>query len=119
MIWALSLLIFSPVFIKMEPRRRGHWRMSVPGVQLGHVSGALQLLCRGSEVPVADVVSDGVMEEDAVLRHHGDAPPHTAQVQATDLLVTDADGAALGAVESVEKRLLLYHVASDWSLHIM
>ena len=79
--------------------------MSVPGVQLGHVSGALQLLWRGPEAPVPAVVSDGVMEEDAVLRHHGYAPPHTAQVQATDLLVTDADGAALGAVESVEKIL--------------
>ena len=85
--------------------------MSVPGVELGHVSSALYLLCRGPEVAVAYVMPDGVMEEDTVLRHHRDAPPHTAQVQAIDLLVPDTDGATLGAVESVKRR---YY----WSLHI-
>ena len=43
------------------------------------------------------------MEEDAVLGHHGDAAPHAGQVQAIDVLAPDQDGAALGAVESVQQ----------------
>ena len=48
-------------------------------------------------------MSDGVVEEDTVLGHHGDAAPHAGQVQTVDVLAPDHDGAALGAVESVQQ----------------
>ena len=41
-------------------------------VELGHVGGPVHPLLPRGQVPVPDVVQDRVVEEDAVLRNHGD-----------------------------------------------
>ena len=48
-------------------------------------------------------MSDGVVEEDTVLGHHGDAPTHAVKLDAVNVLTSDADGAGARSIEPVQK----------------
>lgn len=55
-----------------------------PGVDVGGGGGQLHLLVGGGDAAVADVVADGVVEEDGVLRHHADVGPDRRLTHLTD-----------------------------------
>lgn len=53
-------------------------------MDVGGGGGQLHLLVGGGDAAVADVVADGVVEEDGVLRHHADVGPDRRLTHLTD-----------------------------------
>lgn len=53
-------------------------------MDVGGGGGQLHLLVGGGDAAVADVVADGVVEEDGVLRHHADVAPDRRLTHLTD-----------------------------------
>jgi len=69
---------------------------------MGPFGGRHDLVEGGVEIPVADVVPDGIVEEDDVLGYHRDGLSEGAEGVGRYVSVSDADGAGVGGVEAVE-----------------
>mmetsp|Transcript_21144 Transcript_21144/g.36292 ORF Transcript_21144/g.36292 Transcript_21144/m.36292 type:complete len:327 (-) Transcript_21144:639-1619(-) len=67
------------------------------------------LLMRRAEAAIGDVVEDGVVEEDRVLRNHSNGAAEGVQREASHIVAVDADRAGLRVVQAV-------HEASDRAL---
>ena len=63
----------------------------------------LHLRVAGVRPPVANVVADGVGEQEGVLQHDADAPPQAVLGHAANVLAVDGNGAALDVVEPFQQ----------------
>merc|ERR1719369_349268 len=72
-------------------------------MKLCQAGSFLNLPLGRAEVSIPDVVPDGVVEEDRVLRHHRDAAPETLQGHSTNVLTRDTDTTRRGLKEPVEQ----------------
>ena len=67
------------------------------------VDGGVDVGVRGVEARVAQVLHDGGVEEDRVLRDDAERGAETGERDASDVLVVDLDGAGGDVVETVEQ----------------
>lgn len=72
-------------------------------VHVRHARRLVHLLGRAREIAVVDVVQDGVVEQNGVLRHDAQRFTQRAQRDVEDVCVVDEDPARCGIVETEQK----------------